>query len=281
MAEAIWAEDAGIVPVVGDFFYSRVIEDPYHFGGGAVQSLAVHRKILDLAREHGCEVAFDIHIGTEQPPQPGALAGERSFIDQLAKLSPGAKFSVVIFEFNAGNHGLKRALANALAINRVERDGRIPIATSANGLQPDGQNDNGWNQGLLFLNPARVWLQPPGFVTQMFSRNYQPLLVSCQAAAPPDTLDVNAKRSEDGRTLVLQAVNPTDQALEARIHLTGFAPRKPAAQVTELSGPLEAVNTAAQTNAIVPVSRAWRHRLNHGETRYTFPPYSITVLRLF
>ena len=52
----------------------------------------------------------------------------------------------------------------------IERDGRLPIATSANCLQPDRQNDNGWNQGLLFLNPSQVWLQPPGYVTQMLSR---------------------------------------------------------------------------------------------------------------
>jgi hypothetical protein len=69
---------------------------------------------------------------------------------------------VAVFEFNAGNHAQRRALANALVINALERDGRVPVATSANALQPDGQNDNGWDQGLLFLNPARVWLQPPG-----------------------------------------------------------------------------------------------------------------------
>ena len=49
------------------------------------------------------------------------------------------------------------------------RDGRVPICTSANGLQPDGQNDNGWDQGLLFLNTSQVWLQPPGYAAQMFS----------------------------------------------------------------------------------------------------------------
>ena len=97
-----------------------------------------------------------------------------SFADALDKMADGARHKVVVFEFNAGNHAQKRALANALAINAVERDGRLPIVTSANCLQPDGQNDNGWDQGLLFLNPSQVWLQPPGYVTQMFSRNYLP-----------------------------------------------------------------------------------------------------------
>ncbi len=86
---------------------------------------------------------------------------------------------------------------------RDERDGRIPIATSANGLQPDGQNDNGWNQGLLFLNPSQVWLQPPGYVTQMLSHNYLPQAVKCDVTGVEGGLDAVATRSEDGKTLVL------------------------------------------------------------------------------
>ena len=46
-------------------------------------------------------------------------------------------------------------------MNAIERDGRLPIVTSANGLQPDGQNDNGWDQGLLFLNPRRSGCNRP------------------------------------------------------------------------------------------------------------------------
>jgi len=279
MAEAIWAQDSEIILVVGDFFYNQVIKDPFNFSGGAVKTLAAHKKILDLAREHGREVWFDIHINTEQPPQPGALAGELSFIDQLARLSPGAKYKVVIFEFNAGNHSQKRALANALAINRLERDGRVTIATSANGLQPDGQNDNDWDQGLLFLNPSQVWLQPPGYVTRMYSRNYLPLSVACEVTGGNGALDASAQRSADGRALVLQTVNPTDRPVTAQVHLAGFAPRKPVAQATELSGPWEARNTAAQPNAIAPRERSWPRALKEGPADYTFPPYSVTVLR--
>jgi hypothetical protein len=202
-----------------------------------------------------------------------------SYIDALARIADGAKHRVVIFEFNAGNHSQRRALANAMAINAVERDGRIPIATSANCLQPDGQNDNDWNQGLLFLNPSQVWLQPPGYVTQMFSRNHLPQSVQCEVNAANGALDVSAKRSENSRALVLQAVNPTDKPVTAQIHLAGFVPRKSAAQVTELAGPLEARNTAARPDAIVPQRRDWQHGIKDGVTSYTFPPYSVNVLR--
>jgi len=279
-AEAIWAGDPDVILVVGDFFYRKVIKDPFNFEGGAVKTLAAHKKILDLAKERGREVWFDVHIGTEQPPAPHGLRGERSFIEQLGQLSPGAKYKVVIFEFNAGNHALKRALANACAINQVEQIGdKLPVACSANCLQPDGQNDNGWNQGLLFLNPSHVWLQPPGYVTRMVSQNFQPLLVKSAVQSPGDQLDVSAKRSEDGRTVVLQVVNIGNQPKPATIRLEGFTPSKPVASCEELAGPLEAVNTAENPERIVPRRSAWPHGAANGPTRFTFAPHSFTVLR--
>jgi hypothetical protein len=226
LAEAVWACDPQMILVVGDFSYGEPIRDPFNFRGAAsrITTLAAQQKILQLAKQYDREVWFDVHIGTDGPrPHFG---GTLSYVDALEKLAQGAKHRVVIFEFNAGNHSQRRALANAAAILQVERDGRIPIATSANCLQPDGQNDNDWNQGLLFLNPSQVWLQPPGYVTQMFARNYLPKLVQCHLTGAKEAIEVSAKRSEDGMTLVLQVVNPTDKAIPAQIHLAGFAPMK-------------------------------------------------------
>jgi DUF1680 family protein len=279
LAEAIWACDPRITIIVGDFAYGQPIHDPFDFRGAAsgITTLAAQQQILQLVRRHDREVWFDIHVGTDGP-RPD-FGGTASYIDALDKLANGAKHRVVIFEFNAGNHCQRRALANAIAINMVERDGRIPIATSANCLQPDGQNDNGWNQGLLFLDPSHVWLQPPGYVTQMFSHNYQPRAVHCEVTGGKDALDVSATRSDNGQTLVLRAVNPTNTAVSAQIRLAGFAPTKPAAQLTELSGPLEARNTAAQPRAVIPHQRDWKHHMLGGRSHYAFPPYSVTVIR--
>lgn len=281
MAEAIWAKDAGIILVVGDFSYGEKIDDPFNFRGaaGGITSLAAQQRILQLAKQHHREVWFDVHVGTEGPRPDSSLAGMFSFRDALGRLADGARHQVVVFEFNAGNHSQRRALANALAIQAIERDGRIPIATSANCLQPDGQNDNDWDQGLLFLNPAQVWLQPPGYVTQMFSRNYLPQLVECTVTAPKDTLEVTAKRSADGRTLVLQVVNPANQIVPTRLELAGFVPGKQAAQVTEMSAPLPARNTADQPEAITPRQRQWQHALKEGGAVYEVPPLSVSVLR--
>ena len=89
LAEAIWAKDPGIILVVGDFAYDKVIKDPYDFSGAPnIKTLAAHKKILDLAREHGREVWFDVHIGTEHPPAPNGVPGVRTFIEQLGRHQP-------------------------------------------------------------------------------------------------------------------------------------------------------------------------------------------------
>lgn len=281
LAEAIWARDPDIILVVGDFAYDKPITDPDNFTGAPlIKSLAAHKKILDLAREHDREVWFDVHIGTEHPPAPGGLPGVRSFIEQLAKVSPGAKYKVAVFEFNANNHAMKRALANACAINQLERIGEpIAAACSANCLQPYNQNDNGWNQGLLFLSPSQVWPQPPYFVTQMVSRNYLPLCVKSELESPKGTLDVTATRSDDGRTLVLQVVNVSNGPVAAAIQLNGFQPLQPAARRTVLAGDSEAINTPEEPNHVAPLETSWQHGFKDGATACTFPPRSFTVLR--
>jgi hypothetical protein len=282
MARAIWSKDSSVILVVGDFLYRDPIRDPMNFTGAAskITSLAGHRQILALAREQRREVWFDVHIGTEGPGASGTLKALPSYIDALGQLSGGAKHRVVVFEYNANNHAVRRALGNALATNAIERDGRLPIVTSANGLQPDQQNDNGWNQGLLFLNPSQVWLQPPGYVTQMLARNYLPQVVKCEVTDDQGKLDVVAKRAEDGKTLILRVVNPGDQAVKSTIRIAGFALRRDVAEVTTLAGPLAAVNTADHPDAVRPSPSEWKHEIRDGRTSYTFSPHSFTVLRL-
>jgi hypothetical protein len=282
IAEAMWAKDPNLILVVGDFAYGKVIDDPFHFEGGArVKSLAAHEKVLDLAKSHDREVWFDIHVWTDHPPEPNGMKPERSYIEQMKKLSDGARFKVAIFEYNANNHAQRRALANALATNESERLGEIlPVACSANCLQPDGQNDNGWDQGLLFLNPSKTWLQPPGYVLRMTRQAYQPRLVDTRVSGPSDGLSVNAKVSEDGKIVVFQVVNTSDEPRSATIAIEGFSPSKPLAQVETLAGPLDARNTADEPDRIVPKASEWPHDWTDGGARYSFEPRSFTILML-
>lgn len=285
LAKAIWAKDPRMIIVVGDFAYDHPIVDPFQFTGAAarVTSLAVHQRILRLAHENRREVWFDVHIGTDGPNPSGSLLALPSYVDALRVVAVGASHKVVVFEFNSGNHAFRRALANAQAINVIERlAGQVAIAASANCLQVDGQNDNDWNQGLLFMNPCRVWPQPPYFVTQMVARHYQPVAVPATVEGGGDEqakLDVSAKRSDDGRTLVLQVVNLNAEETPCQLQIDGFEPRNPLATIEELAAPLAAVNTADDPERVQPRTRRWRHHLTDGAARYVFPAQSFSVLR--
>ena len=280
LAEVIWAKDPAIVLIVGDFAFHQPIVDPFNFRGadGGITTLAAHQKILQLAKQHDREVWFDVHVGTEGPRPDSSLPSMFSYIDAMEKISDGAKFKVLVFELNANNHAQRRALANALAINAFQRDGRLPITCSANCLQPDGQNDNEWDQGLLFLNPSQVWLQPPGYAAQMISRNYQPLAVTVECFVP--NLDVSAAKSQDGKTLVLQIVNVGDKAITLPLEITGFVPATTSANVVTLESALDNNNTADAPEKIKPVVSIWKHELLKGPSMVTLPADSFSIIRL-
>jgi alpha-L-arabinofuranosidase len=283
LAEAIWVKDPKVTLVVGDFLYSRPIRDPDRITGAAsgITSLAAHRKILELAKKHGREVWFDVHIDTDGPAASDTLRALPSYVEALDRIADGAQHKIAVFELNSGNHSLRRALGNAVALNTIERIGdRIPVVCSANALQVDGQNDNGWNQGLLFLNPRTVWPQPPYFVTQLFAAPSLKVCVKSEVQSPGNVLDVTAMRDEDGKLLQIQVVNVGAQPVEASLRIDGFTPGKAAGQVVELSRELGAVNTAAEPRRVAPRTQEWRHGLIGGTTRYTFPAHSFTVLRL-
>jgi hypothetical protein len=282
LAEAIWAADPQVVLIVGDFAFKRAITDPDRVEGAPrIKSLAAHKKILDLARTNRREVWFDVHIGNHNPRDAQERIAALASLDAaLARLSPGADYNLGVLEENATNHAVRRAVAHGETVGGLMRLGdRVRIVCAANALQPDGQNDNGWDQGLLFLNPSRVWLQPPGYVTQMISRNYQPQVVDASVTGSDGDLDVTATLSAEGATLVLQVANLGEKPRSSRIELEGLTPSKPSAWLEELSGPLDASNTAQDRTRIEPRQAEWRPALKDGAVRYTFPPHSFTILR--
>jgi alpha-L-arabinofuranosidase len=79
---------------------------------------------------------------------------------------------------------------------------------------------------------------------------------------------------------VLRVVNSQDREVTAQLHLTGFTPAKPLLQITGLSGPLGAVNTADHPRACVPQESRATHGLIDNTFRQPFPPHSLTVIRL-
>lgn len=214
------------------------------------------------------------------------VLGQVKLLDDLYRrldmLSPGAKFKLVVFELNADSHDVHRALANAIAIGAMQRLGeRIRMVASANALQPDGQNDNGWNQGLLFFDPTRTWAQPPYYVTQMKARHYLPRVVHAELSGRESvTFDVTAMQSDDRSTLDLHVVNTIDAPRKYTFELHGFDPDLPYAHVTTLCGAQGARNSAANPYSVTPSEAEVFHHLFGNTITLTFEPNSFTIVRL-
>jgi len=285
IAEAVWTKDPSIILIVGDFEYKKPITDPFNVEGAPrIKSLAAHKKILDLAKEHRREVWFDVHIWNHNPGDaPGPIAALRTFANALEKLTPGADFKLCVLEENATNHAMRRAVAHAETINGLMRLGdRVKIVCAANCLQPDGQNDNGWDQGLLFLNPSQVWGQPPSYVTQMASRHCRPRLVQTEFQSHGDALDAVATTGADGCGLTLQVVNRSGERVRTRLQIDG-ARSWTKGRATQIQGALDDVNTAADPERITSWVRDWKPATSLDSadgTTYTFPPHSFTILTL-
>jgi hypothetical protein len=280
LAQAIWAADTNVTLVVGDFSYTEVITNPFSFSGAdsGITTLAAHQQILQLAQTNNRAVWFDVHVWTDGPTPDSSLAGMFSYDTALGQIANGANYQVVVFELNADNHSQRRALANALALNAIERDGRLPITTSANCLQPDGQNNNGWDQGLLFLNQSNIWLQPPGYVTQIYAANYQPQEVKSSVTDPNSDLDASAECSQDGSELVLKVVNLNGSPESAAINISGFAPTNPIAAVEVLAAPQTATNNAQNPYEFTVANINWQHNFNGSNANYTFASNSVTTI---
>jgi len=274
LARAIWTRDPKIILTVGDFHYTKPIVDPFHFDGAdsGITSLAVHKEILDLARQFDSEVWFDVHVWTGANPEVGGIQPWQTYVDAIDKLAGNARHHVVIFELNANSHDQFRALANAQTILAVERDGRLPFLSSANCLQIDHQNDNDWDQGLLFLNSTRTWLQPPGHVWQMVSQNYQPHLLRCTVNGQAESLEAVATASEDRKSIVLQIVNISHSPITAQIRFDGMALGNGIAQT--LAADDAAVNTADTPDTIIPTTLP-----ASSDNTFAFPPRSFSIVR--
>ncbi len=284
LAAAIWSKDPDIIPIVGDFAYNDYISDPYNFDGAPrIRTLTAQQEILRFAQMQGKPVWFDVHIWNDEPRDPDRLdkgiGGMMSYVNALKRIGEGADFKVCVFEENANNHRLRRGLGHAHAINEIQRyTHEMPILCAANCLQPDGHNDNGWDQGLLFLNQSRVWGQPSYYITQMISRSYQPLCVESFIDSYQNSLDVTACRSVDGKVLSLRVVNLDRWDITTEITLLDYTPDGLDAQLLQIKGDLNQRNTAEHPKSVICEESKLLVDKGVCDLIYTFPAYSFTVI---
>jgi alpha-L-arabinofuranosidase len=280
LAAAIWAKDKAMALTVGDMSYHDVIANPDQMTGSesGLTTLAPYKTILDFAAAQNGPLAIDLHMWTDTPEQVAEeIDAIYSFDFWVHSYNERVNYALNVYELNANAHNVGRALGNARAIGLLGQHGRrVRVVTSANALQADGENDNGWNQGLVFYDTQRSWLQPPAYVTQMIAGDELPTVVSSTCSNPDFTVTART----DGNVLALEVINMSASAQAPLISLVGYTPVSNTAQVTQLTGSLGDENAASDVNLITPQQSSTLLAVNSGTFAYSFPANSFTIVRL-
>jgi alpha-L-arabinofuranosidase len=109
---------------------------------------------------------------------------------------------------------------------------------------------------------------------KLYRDHFQPLRVACQS---PESLNVTATRSPDGRRVVIKVVNADGQAQTADLVVDGpFRVRSVRAQ--RVAAALEDRNTLQEPNRITPVTVPVQKAGNR--IALDLPPLSVTVVEM-
>ncbi len=217
---------------------------------------------------------WDYHPFIETPEQAKET---ESVIAQMQKLfltwNPETTMRCVIFEENGYTHNMARALAHATMLCIVRRtNGFVPMDSPANALQPYMQNDNGWDQGQIFFDPAKTWMQPPYYAQQMAAKYHQSLLVNAKVSG--SNFDATVTKNEAGDTLVIHAVNYSTSSRTMLLSIKEFGEVKDVLSVS-LSGTAKGRNTPDNPTQFAPQEE----HLTPGN-KLPLKPYSYTVFVL-
>ena len=283
IANEIWKLAPQLTLIVGDFEYKDVITDPMKISGATsgITSLAGQKLILENAVKKSGKVLFDIHFWSESGSDPMQFFPTAlSFYKALKTLVPAADAALCVLELNANNHDFERALCNAMAISNAERiSDIIQIMCSANALQVNKQNDNGWNQGLVFMDNSGAWYQAPAYIDRLFYDAYLPYVANFTSSEVVNhaKLDITVLISEDQKAVSVKIVNRSGEALGIGIDIPAM--EKATMSVTTLQGALKAKNTTQNKYAIKPSDvKITEDALSDGIALVTVAAYSATTL---
>jgi alpha-N-arabinofuranosidase len=219
------------------------------------------------------------------------LGGTKQELEDTRKIihdfGGGKNLKLAITEWNttAGDIGLPRAklwtLKNALDCaryqNLLHREADLVEIANRSNLT------NSFCSGIIQTNRSGMFLAPTYYAQQLYSTLAGTVPLMIESEIPADMVpDVSATLSEDGKWLTLFAINTGPSAVRRLLDLsevTSFG----AAEVWTLSDTLgrdepEVFNSFEEPTRVSP--RKTKAVLTGGKGIYSFPAYSLTVLRV-
>ncbi len=178
-------------------------------------------------------------------------------------------------------NNLQCALAEAAFMTGLERNADVVRMASYAPLFGHTEAWQ-WKPNLIWFNNLSAFGTPNYYVQKLFAnhRGDTTLPVVLRANdAVFDKLRVSAVRDTEAREVILKVVNTGVQSCEIQVNLTGATRYEHKAQTWTLtSSSLQNENSLEKPMLIAPVEE--KVKIQAPTFKYTFPSYSLTVLRL-
>jgi alpha-L-arabinofuranosidase len=209
---------------------------------------------------------------------PSWFAGNSHRYDTVDRGGP----QVLVGEYGALDGSptgtLRAAVGEAAFLTGLERNSDIVIGSTYAPIIVN-ENAGNWPTNLIGIDADSAYGSPSYWVQRTFSTNLGRQVVGTRLGGAGGLAQVVTKTTQGGRTtFYVKIVNSGQQLQSARISFSGVTQIDGTATRTELTGDPSARNTLADPTAVAPSTRELTGVT--ASTRFTFPPYSVTVLRI-
>lgn len=176
------------------------------------------------------------------------------------------------------------ALAEAAYLTGLERNGDVVTLSSYAPLFGHEERWQ-WRPNLIWLDNLQIYGTPSYYVQQAFSRNRGNRLLPVRLDGPLPTVNgrprlyASSVYDERAGEVILKVVNATTESRSVDVKLDGVAKVTGTAKVMVLTaGSLKDENSLTEPRKVAPAES--RLAVNGPQFAHTFPPQSLTVLRL-
>ncbi len=265
----------------------------YSWGGGnRADYLPRYQAFYDAIKSHDPDIVCIANIHTE-PTVPADMVDEHYYessdwffkaatkYDHYDRAKPRLYLGEYAVRKDAGNGNMLAALAEAAFLTGLERNADVVKMSSYAPLftNPHWQK---WTPDAVVFDNIRCYGTPSYYVQIIFANNRPDVELPVNFKETTNTIPTlfaAAGLRKDSGDLILKVVNRSSLPEDVNISLSGLTGKYVKGVCTELSAasPTDE-NTFVQPEKIVPKTSALS-ACSGGVCVYTFPPYSVNVLR--
>ena len=182
---------------------------------------------------------------------------------------------------------LNAALADAAFVIGLEKNADIvplecyaPLLVNVSPEDPGKGYPKGWQwaTNLIGYDALRSFGSPSYYAQAMLGQNKGDVVLPVTLNVAPEAVFASATYATDGHNVIVKVVNISRESVEMAINLKGAGHIEPNGTATVLSGDPAAVNSVDQPTNVSPKQEILTDA--SASFHHTFPPHSLTVLRL-